>query len=185
MLRLQNPERPLLKSYTQAVWLNHLEWNLGDEVVNAEIALAADGRKYKPSWAICLNLEQEVRKEAAKRMNKGKTLANALKEAREDRGILNKFFLTPSSMEARAAAARAEHARLPPRLPSTTPSTQTSLLSQVIADTDDASSAAGSDTGKRQTAWWSCQKTRGGPGQGQGQGQTQSKDRSKSGEAAA
>ena len=170
MIRLQNPERPLLKGYTQSVWLAHVEWILGDDVMNAEIALTADGRKFKPSWAICLNLEYEVRKEAAKRMTKGKSLAAALKEAREDRGILNKLFLTPSSMEAGAAAARAEHARLTPRPPAPPPVTQPSLLSQITADTDDASSAAGSDAGKGK---------RKGKGKGKNKGKSKPKAKAK------
>ena len=92
MVRRQSPERPLLRKYAQAVWLAHADWVLGDDVMRAEIALTADGRKYKPYWSICLHLEHEVPKEAAKKMNEGRSLVDALKEAREARGLYNKCF---------------------------------------------------------------------------------------------
>ena len=112
-------------------------------------------------------------------MNKGKTLAAALKEAREDRGTLNKFFLTPSSMEAGAAAARAEHARLTPRLPPPTPVPQTSLLSQVVADTDDASSAAGSDAGRGKPRGGRAQRHAAVRDKGKGKGKPKTKAKAK------
>ena len=76
--------------------------------MKAEVAVTADGEKYRPSWATCLTLEHEVRKEAAKLVNKGQSLNKALVLARQDRHMFNTFFLTPTSMEAGAAAARAE-----------------------------------------------------------------------------
>ena len=106
-VRLKFPARPYLRGLASDVWTDHVEWLLGEEVYGNVVKDASGSMTYRPSWATLLELDFRVRKQAYHLVNtSGSTLEQALRAAREDTSLIQKYFLTPVSLAAGAEAAR-------------------------------------------------------------------------------
>ena len=95
-----------LKGLSPQTFLDHVDYILGDHVYNLKGPDTMDG----PTRARVIGYEQAVREKAVVLVRKGATLANALKEARDDALTKERFFISPLALEAASAKRTAPQA---------------------------------------------------------------------------
>ena len=106
-LRIRYPMRPVLTGLGNQVWQDYVDWLLSEDVFGLEVALDSEGIRFKPTWNTLLAFELEVRRRAFHLANtQGSTMRDAIVAAMKDQGIMNRYFITPTSLQAGAAAAR-------------------------------------------------------------------------------
>jgi len=97
MVHLKGAGRAVLKDYTVSVFERHVDYLLGDQcwlIGEANSTMAAG-----PSWELLMKYELELRKYAVRRVNEtGKTLAEAMEEARHSIEHRTSYFITPLAM---------------------------------------------------------------------------------------
>ena len=95
MLRLENPARASLQTATPAVFQDHLDYVLGDDVLKLEVAGQDVSSLNASRWEIVLDYEFRVRKEAHRLMNEeSQELEDAYRQAREDKGLYQRWYVT-------------------------------------------------------------------------------------------
>ena len=88
-----------LRNSRPEIWLDHLEYVLGDDV--ARMRHQVLDRVVTPPWAVVLNYEFQIRKEACRLiMFQGQTLADSMLQARQSPEIKERHFSTPTAMAA-------------------------------------------------------------------------------------
>lgn len=106
LIMLNLPNHPDLQDMGPQVWQSHVEYVLGKKVYQAEIKARDRSQTYTPSWLTVLEYEYQIRVRAAELVNaSGRTLAAAMKEAREDQEVFRDHFITPVSFSAGIEAA--------------------------------------------------------------------------------
>ena len=101
------PTREALQGYVREDWAEHLEWILSKDVYGAAIKHPTSGADIRPAWSLVLDFELMVRRRAMKLLNAdpSRTLKQALKMAREDNPLTQRYFLTPATLAAGVAVA--------------------------------------------------------------------------------
>ena len=101
--KIQNPTRVWLSTATQEVWLDHLDYVLGPRVSGMKVA--AVGREIAPSWAVVLDYEWALRRNAIKMVvYEGKDFKEAMVAARRCTELRETHFVTPAIIGAVSAA---------------------------------------------------------------------------------
>jgi hypothetical protein len=98
MVKVKQPNHVWFKDLGIETWNLHADYVLGPRV----LFLAAkdeNGREVKkPSWPLVLSYEYRIRKKAVELANEGRSLALALKSAREDSDLKQEHFSTPMAI---------------------------------------------------------------------------------------
>jgi len=97
MVHLKGAGRAVLRDYTVSVFERHVDYVLGDDcwLIGEANATMAGG----PTWDLLMKYELELRKFAIRRVNEGgKTLAEAMEEARHSIEHRTNYFITPLAM---------------------------------------------------------------------------------------
>ena len=90
---MQNPNVAWLKTATPDIWLAHLDYVLGEKVWGFRSATV--GGASAPSWAVVLDYEQAIRREAVKKIvYEGHDVKAALEAARKDAELKEAHFVT-------------------------------------------------------------------------------------------
>ena len=112
MVKLKMSNHMWLRTCTPAVFTNHLNFILGEDVYGLQ-AKDADGKVVgTPSWNLVLSYEFRIREDACKRMNQDRVdCEKAFTEARKDTELKTKFFTTPMAI---SVGANEQSSRLPP-----------------------------------------------------------------------
>ena len=106
MLSDKFPNNARLKGLQPKTFNEHAEYILGPEVKGLDARDASGASIAKPTWATLMSYELEVRKKAFRRFNEeGVSLAEALKHARDDSSLRERFLQIPFSITAAAIAA--------------------------------------------------------------------------------
>jgi len=107
-VRLRNPQHPIFAGYSLHMWADYVDWLLGEDVYNSTIKDARGEIVYRPSWHTLLDYDFHLRKRLFFTINnQDLTLTQALNQAKEHQPTFNKYFSTPVSLAAGAAAANA------------------------------------------------------------------------------
>ena len=97
MVHLKGAGRAILRDYTVQVFERHVDYLLGDECLL--IGEANPTMACGPTWDLLMKCELELRKFAVRRVNEGgKTLAEAMEEARHSIEHRTSYFITPLAM---------------------------------------------------------------------------------------
>ena len=108
-VRLKVPGKAYLKDHSAAMWDEHVDWLLGEEIYDFEVKDANKMTIFKPPWHQVLEIDYHVRRLAFKWVNRdGMSIKAALKAARHDEKTLRNHFTLPISVAAAAAANRQE-----------------------------------------------------------------------------
>ena len=111
LVKLRVPGKAYLADHTQAIWNGHVEWLLGDEVLEYEVKDSNNNTVFQPTWHQMLELDFQVRKLAYKYVNRdGMTIKRALETARADEPTLRKYFSLPISVSAATVASHTKPA---------------------------------------------------------------------------
>jgi len=103
-LKLKGIAPQLLADYDGSAWDMFVEYVLGPQGWGLQ-TLDANGQVVAaPSWKGVLHWEHELRKEAAKRMNRGVPFGEALREATKDTELRMRYLLQPIAVSAAAEA---------------------------------------------------------------------------------
>ena len=106
MVRLKFPAKEFFAGLTMDLWSQYVNWLLGEDVYDNVVKDTVGNIVYRPSWHILLEYELQVRKRAFHQVNNaGVTIAQALKDAMMHQPTSIKYFTTPVSLAAGAAAA--------------------------------------------------------------------------------
>jgi len=107
MIHLKGAGRAVLRDYTVQVFERHTDYLLGDRCLL--IGEANPTMACSPTWDLLMKYELELRKFAARGVNEGgKTLADAMEEARNSIEHRTNYFITPLAMpNSRVALPRA------------------------------------------------------------------------------
>jgi hypothetical protein len=89
-----------LRHLNPQVFVEYVEYLLGDFVWKLASRGASGSVVSTPSWALLLSYEHAIRKAMVKMVSQGKTVKEALKCAMEDPVTKERFFTTPLCMEA-------------------------------------------------------------------------------------
>ena len=92
LLRLKYLSGDRFKGYSEAIWERYTNWILGDDVYGLSIKIPGSNISHSASWATLLDLDFQVRKDMANRVNEGKTLTDAPQRSYEQRKGLQSFF---------------------------------------------------------------------------------------------
>ncbi len=96
----QQVHKGYLKGLNPQVFVEYVEYLLGDFVWKLASRGANGAVMSTPSWALLLSYEHAIRKAMVKLVSQGKTVKEALKNAMEDPVTKERFFTTPLCMEA-------------------------------------------------------------------------------------
>ena len=105
MVALKNPTVNYLDGMTLAVWAEHVQWLLAEDVWGVEARDGSGNIVALPSWLTLLGYEFQLRKKACKLVNnsdEGLTLAAALKTVRASTELRERYFTTPMAVSAKA-----------------------------------------------------------------------------------
>ena len=95
---LKHTNRTWLSTATPNIWLDHLDWVLGEDVHGFQVKLP-NGQSRRPDWQVVLSYEHQLRKEAVRRvLYEGEDLAAALIAARRNTELKERHFVTPAIM---------------------------------------------------------------------------------------
>ena len=96
--------QPWLQGVTMQVFTDHADYVLGKKVAGLSAKDAEDNVISRPSWALVLQYELQIRKKAAYLINtEGVSLVEALKSARENSVVKERHFTTPMALSASAS----------------------------------------------------------------------------------
>ena len=116
MVRLKFPAKEFFAGLTMDLWSQYVNWLLGEDVYDNVVKDTVGNIVYRPSWHILLEYELQVRKRAFHQVNNsGVTIAQALKDAMMHQPTSIKYFTTPVSLAAGAAAAGSKRSRGSPQ----------------------------------------------------------------------
>ena len=96
----QQVHKGYLRGLNPQVFVEYVEYLLGDFVWKLASRGANGAVMSTPSWALLLSYEHAIRKAMVKLVTQGKTVKEALKLAMEDPVTKERFFTTPLCMEA-------------------------------------------------------------------------------------
>ena len=101
---MKHGNRPYLSDCAPGIWLEHLDYVLGEDVMQLE-ATGADGKPlHKPDWSLVLSYELQLRKRMSRLVTyEGLTIGRGLLMARQDVEVKNRYFVTPLSFAAATA----------------------------------------------------------------------------------
>jgi len=103
-LKLKGIAPQLLGDYDGSAWDTFVEYVLGPQGWGLQ-TLDSNGQVVAaPSWKGILHWEHELRREAAKRMNRGTPFSQALKDATRDTELRMRYLLQPIAVSAAAEA---------------------------------------------------------------------------------
>lgn len=109
MLRLEGATWMCMASkFKSKHWLNGIQMNdfnkfvdyiLGDKVNGIKVPMNGSQQPLKPNWALVLQYEHRLRREAFKLVNKGeKTMREALEAVTKDSELKESYFITPLAL---------------------------------------------------------------------------------------
>ena len=96
----QQVHKSYLKGLTPQVFVDYVEYLLGDYVWKLASRGVGGAIVSSPSWALLLSYEHAIRKKMVLLVNKGQTVKESLKLAMEDPVTKERFFTTPLCVEA-------------------------------------------------------------------------------------
>ena len=116
MVRLKFPAKEFFAGLTMDLWSQYVNWLLGEDVYDNVVKDTVGNIVYRPSWHILLEYELQVRRRAFHQVNNaGVTIAQAFKDAMMHQPTSIKYFTTPVSLAAGAAAAGSKRSRGSPQ----------------------------------------------------------------------
>jgi hypothetical protein len=96
----QQAHKAYLQGLTPQVFVEYVEYLLGDHVLKLASRGAGGAIVSSPSWSLLLSYEHAIRKKMVQLVNKGQTIKDSLKLAMEDPVTKERFFTTPLCVEA-------------------------------------------------------------------------------------
>jgi len=103
-LKLKGIAPQLLADYDGSAWDTFVEYVLGPQGWGLQTQDANGQVVAAPSWKGILHWEHELRREAAKKMNRGTPFGQALREATKDTELRMRYLLQPIAVSAAAEA---------------------------------------------------------------------------------
>ena len=101
---MRHGNRPYLSDCAPGIWLEHLDYILGEDVMQLEARGADDKPLHRPDWNLVLSYEHQVRKRMTRLgAYENCSIGKGLLLARQDMEIKSRFFTTPLSFAAVAA----------------------------------------------------------------------------------
>ena len=99
LVRLKHSNRPYLQGLDTAFWSQHVEHMLGEEVRGLSVRNSSGAIAASTSWHTFIVYDQELRNKAFKLVNEnGRTIREAMVEARNDNELRTKFLVTPLAL---------------------------------------------------------------------------------------
>ena len=99
LVRLKHSNRPYLQGLDTAFWSQHVEHMLGEEVRGLSVRNSSGAIAASTSWHTFIVYDQELRNRAFKLVNEnGRTIREAMIEARNDNELRTKFLVTPLAL---------------------------------------------------------------------------------------
>ena len=112
VIRLRHPNKTQLSGLNRDVWLDHLEYLLGENILGLKSEDENGNVAAEVSWPCFLRYEHEIRKQAIKWVNNGTcTLVEGLRRARTDAELRMKFLITPLSVNVHRSGASGKRHR--------------------------------------------------------------------------
>ena len=96
----QQVHKSYLRGLTPQVFVDYVEYLLGDYVWKLAARGVGGAILSSPSWSLLLSYEHAIRKKMVILVNKGQTVKDSLKSAMEDPVTKERFFTTPLCVEA-------------------------------------------------------------------------------------
>ena len=96
----QQAHKAYLQGLTPQVFVEYVEYLLGDHVWKLASRGAGGTIVSSPSWSLLLSYEHAIRKKMVQLVNKGQTIKEGLRLAMEDPVTKERFFTTPLCVEA-------------------------------------------------------------------------------------
>ena len=99
LMRLRHSSRPFFQGLDTAFWAQHVDHMLGEDVRGLSVRNASGTITASTSWHTFIVYDQELRNRAFRLVNEsGRTIKEAMLEARNDNELRTKFLVTPLAL---------------------------------------------------------------------------------------